>query len=92
MKEMEDEQLKRVADGKTDTKTALAVIAVVVGQVKKEVEDVKDSLDKGYATKADLAALSARIKMLERIVYGAVGVILLTVLGALLTLVLRNGA
>ena len=68
------------------------VIAVVVGQVKKEVEDVKDSLDKGYATKADLAALSDRIKMLERIVYGAVGVILLTVLGALLTLVLRNGA
>lgn len=87
---MEEEQLRRVAEGKSDTKTALAVIAVVLEQTKKDIEDVKKSLDKGYATKAQVQGLEARIKMLERIVYGAVGVILLTVLGALLTLVVRQ--
>lgn len=87
---MEDEQLKRVADGKTDTKTALAVIAVVLGQTKKEIEDVKDSLDRGYATKAALEAVRSRLQMLERIVYGAVSIILISVLGALLTLVVRG--
>lgn len=86
---MDDDELQRVAEGKTNTRTAQAVFAVVLQQVRKDIEDVKKLLQSDYAKKADTDALEARIKMLERIVYGAVGIILLAVFGALVALVLK---
>lgn len=89
-----DEELDRIANGKTDTKTAMAVFAVTLKQARDDIHDVKKLLASEYATKqytdGKVAALEARIKMLERIVYGAVGVILLAVFGALVALVVRQ--
>lgn len=87
---MEDE-LQKVVNGKTDQKTAQAVFAVVLQQVKQDLGEVKELLSNDYAKKTDIAALNNRIKMLERIVYGAVGIILFAVFGALVALVVRSG-
>lgn len=85
-----DDELQKVAKGKTDSKTAQAVFAVVLSQVQKDLTEVKELLNNDYAKKSDISALSNRIKMLERIVYGAVGIILLAVFGALIALVVRQ--
>jgi hypothetical protein len=87
---MEDE-LQKVARGKTDSKTAQAVFAVVLSQVQGDLKEVKELLGNDYAKKTDITALNNRIKMLERIVYGAVGIILFAVFGALIALVVRSG-
>ena len=85
-----DDELQKVANGKTDSKTAQAVFAVVLAQVQRDLAEVKELLNNDYAKKSDISALSNRIKMLERIVYGAVGIILLAVFGALVALVVRQ--
>lgn len=89
-----DQELDRIAQGKSDTKTALAVFAVTLKQTRDDVHEMKKLLGSEYATKgyvdAKTDALEARVKMLERIVYGAVGLILLSVFGALVALVVRN--
>lgn len=45
-----------------------------------------------HASKADLALLTGNITRVERIVYGACAVILLAVIGALASLVIKGGA
>lgn len=85
-----DDELKKIVDGKTDGKTAQAVFALVLSQVRVDIASVKTSLEKEYATNAQIAALDTRVKMLEKLVYGAVGIILLAVFGALIALVVRK--
>lgn len=85
-----DDELDKIAKGKSDSKTAQAVFAVVLSQVKQDLSEVKELLNNDYAKKSDITALSNRIKMLEGIVYGAVGIILLAVFGALIALVVRQ--
>ncbi len=45
----------------------------------------------GFASKSDLAAANSSISRLERTVYGAVGVVMLGFIGALIALVYRGG-
>lgn len=85
-----DEELDKIVDGKSNIKTAMAVFAVTLRQARDDIKDVKLLLANEYAPKSAVAALESRIRMLERIIYSAVGVILVTVLGALLTLVVRK--
>lgn len=85
-----DDELKKIGEGKTDAKTAQAVFAVVLSQVRVDISSVKTSLEKEYATNADIRALDTRVRILEKLVYGAVGIILLSVFGALIALVVRK--
>lgn len=61
--------------------------------VKEAVDDVKETLKNDYVTQDDLKVvvnpLVNDVSILKRLVFGAVGVILLTVIGGVLALVVR---
>lgn len=62
-------------------------MADAIGKHADAVNSVLTSMRMEFVSKADFAALVDRNAKLERIVYGACGVILLAVLGALVALV-----
>lgn len=61
----------------------LAVILNKVGYIEKEVTDIKTKLEKEYVTQD-------QFEPVKKIVYGMVGTILLAVIGAVITLVIRK--
>ena len=63
--------------------TQLAVLANDVGYIKETVQDIKRLVEDKYVTKSEFEPI-------KRIVYGVVGLILVAVVGALLTLVVRK--
>jgi hypothetical protein len=62
---------------------AAAVVAVDIKYIKEELAEIKVKLDRKYVTQTEF-------KPVKSIVYGAVGVILVTVIGALITLVITS--
>ena len=64
-------------------KVELAVISTKVDYISQAVGEIKHQLESEYITKAEFAPI-------QKIVYGMVGLILVGVIGALLTLVLRK--
>lgn len=87
-----DDELEKIASGKSDTKTAMAVFAVTMRQTRDDVKDVKGLLTKDYATKdgvaADVTELDRRLKLVESIVYGGVKLILVAFALALIGIVI----
>lgn len=61
----------------------LAVMANDVGYIKKAIDDLAQKVDNGYVTKEQFAPI-------QKLVYGLVGLILVSVIVALLSLVLRS--
>ena len=64
-------------------KVELAVISTKVDYISQAVGEIKHQLESEYITKAEFAPI-------QKIVYGMVGLILVGVIGALITLVLRK--
>ena len=75
-----DDELQKIAEGKSDTKTSMAVFAVTMKQTRDDVQDVKHLLTNEYVTKDGIAGttneLDRRVKLLETVVFGAVKLIL----------------
>lgn len=63
----------------------LALMARDVRTTRDDVKDIKQKLENNYVTKEEF-------KLVQRIVYGFVGLTVLTVFGALLALVVNTGA
>ena len=63
--------------------TSLAVILNEVGFIKCEIREIKDKLEAHYVTQD-------QFEPIKRIVYGLVSVILLSVVGAILALVIKQ--
>lgn len=63
--------------------TQIAVMANDLGYVRKAVDSLNDKIDNNYVTKEEF-------KTVKQIVYGFVGLILIAVVGAIMTLVLRK--
>ena len=70
------------ATRKTD-KTSLAVMANNIEHIRKDVEDIKKTLHADYVTRFEFEPI-------KRLVYGVVGLILVAVITALLSLVLSK--
>lgn len=60
--------------------TKLAVIANDISYMKSDIHDIKSNVQQGYVTKDEFDPI-------KKIVYGLVGLILIAVVGALLSLV-----
>jgi hypothetical protein len=60
--------------------TKLAVIANDIAYMKNDIHDIKANVQQGYVTKDEFEPI-------KKIVYGLVGLILVAVVGALLSLV-----
>lgn len=63
--------------------TQIAVMANDLGYVRKAVDSLNEKIDNNYVTKE-------MFEPIQKIVYGLVGLILIAVVGALMTLVLRK--
>lgn len=61
---------------------AIAVIANDMSYVKRDIAEIKETVAHGYVTKDEFEPI-------KRLVYGLVGLILVGVVGALLSLVVR---
>lgn len=89
-----DDELQKIAEGKSDTKTAMAVFAVTMKQTRDDVKDVKGLLAQDYATKAGVTAdvneLDRRLKQVENIVFGGVKLILVAFALALIGIVIST--
>jgi len=59
----------------------IALIAKDMAQVKETVKDIKSKLDADYVTRTEF-------EIVQKIVYGMVGVVLLGVLGAVIKLII----
>lgn len=75
-------------EGLTNTvEREFARMAEALGKHADAVNNAFAAMKSDYVTRSDFAALTERANKVERIVYGACGVILLAVLGALVALV-----
>lgn len=68
----------------------LAVMQNDINYIKVELKSVKDMVSSGYVTRGEHDNTIRRIKLLEKIVYTAVGVILLAVLAAIVNSVVKQ--
>jgi hypothetical protein len=82
-------EIQRVIEGAEKAgNAALAVLASNMQYIAGDVSDIKKSLESSYATKdyvdnkAD--ALDKRVKMLEKVVYTMIGLILIAFMGAVI--------
>lgn len=77
---------------KTYTKADVdfAVMATDLKTVKDTVANISRKLDAEYVTKDELALRDQKIELLQKIVYGVVGLILTAVVGAVVSLVLTH--
>jgi hypothetical protein len=64
----------------SDTRLELAVIARDIQYMKGDIHDIKNNVQQGYVSKDEFEPV-------RRIVYGLVGLILVAVVGALISLV-----
>lgn len=63
--------------------TQIAVMANDIGYIKSTVKELNDKVDHNYVTKEEFAPI-------QKLVYGLVGLILVSVVVALLSLILRS--
>ena len=69
-----------------DTNIALINQSLVV--IAKDVQEIKDKIEKNYVSKEELELERQRIRNLEKIVYGMVALILIAICGAVIQLVI----
>ena len=70
----------------TNDDTSLAVIANNIKHIKGDVKEIKDKMEKDYVTKTEF---DLKMKPIERVVYGLVGLILVAVVTAIVAGVLK---
>lgn len=63
--------------------TQIALMANDLGYVRKSIDVLTDKIDKNYVTKDEFEPI-------RKLVYGMVGLILVAVVGAVMTLILRK--
>lgn len=84
-------EIKKLAEkAKADNDVYTYAILIELDNLNDKYQSLDDKLTSNFASKDELAALKQRVSMLEKIVYGAVGLILIAVFGALIALVVRT--
>jgi len=71
------------------TQTDIAVLATDMKYVKDTVQKISHKLDSQYVTKDQLELVKSRLQLIQNVVFGMIGIILVTVLTAILTGVLK---
>ena len=71
------------------TQVDIAVLANDMKYVKDTVQKISHKLDSQYVTKDQLELVKSRLQLIQNVVFGMIGIILVTVLTAILTGVLK---
>jgi len=71
------------------TQTDIAVLANDMKYVKDTVQKISHKLDSQYVTKDQLELVKSRLQLIQNVVFGMIGIILVTVLTAILTGVIK---
>lgn len=77
----------------SDPKLA-AVLARIDERTKnteQDVREIKSNLEGKFVTKESFSALQEKVALLQRIVFGLIGLIVVAVFGAILRLVINQG-
>lgn len=62
-----------------------------VGELKRAVDDLEKSVNTNYVSQEAFKALVARVDLLQKIIFGVIGIVGITIVGALLKLVFIDG-
>ena len=71
------------------TQVDIAVLANDMKYVKDTVQKISHKLDSQYVTKDQLELVKSRLQLIQNVVFGMIGIILVTVLTAILTGVIK---
>lgn len=71
-------------------KTDIALIKNDIGYIKEKINSVDYKVSSNYVTKDEYHGTIRRVKLLEKIVYGAVALIVIAVFGALISTVVNK--
>lgn len=87
---MANREIQKLADkAKSNNDVYTYAILVELDNLNEKYDSINLKLDSNFASKDELSSVKQRLAMLEKVVYGAVSVILISVLGALIALVVR---
>lgn len=75
--------VRNIRTNDTDVAVKMAEFGRDLSYIKSSVDDIKNSIDSDYVSKDEFEPI-------KKIVYGLVGLILIAVVGALMTLVIQN--
>lgn len=85
---------KIINEGKVSPSIAMVVFAAELKVQGDRIDELKNAINNDntrYATKDELQKLDRRVGRLENAILGVLGFVFLTVVGALITLVLKQG-
>ncbi len=85
---------KIINEGKVSSATAMVVFAVELKAQGDKIDILTRTItedNKRYASKEDFQVIDKRVGRLENSILGFLGFILLTVVGALITLLIKQG-
>lgn len=63
---------------------------VTLARIEERTRNIENQLLQQYATKGDMSGIDGRVKLLERIVFSMIGIILLTFIAAIGSLVMKG--
>jgi hypothetical protein len=90
----DNEQLDKIInDGKVNTSTAMVIFAVELKSQGANIEELKKAINndnKRYVSIKDYIGLEKRVSRLENAILGVLGFVFISVVGALITLVVRK--
>lgn len=94
----EDARLRRTETAsQTNTRrydsnnTKLALVAQDISYIKDKLDDIQEQVSNTTVNQDQFQNLKTRVSLIEKVVYGFVGLILVSVIVAILALVLHTG-
>lgn len=74
----------------TKDQVDLALISADLKQVKETVESINHKLESNYVTKDELKLVQVQLELIQKIVYGVVGLILTAVIGSVVAFFVKG--
>lgn len=79
---------QKVSDSVAKVADSVLLLGNDVGYMKSDIAEIKIMLDSRYVIKEEHLSLVKDVALLQRVVFTGIGVVLLTVIGAVLSMVL----
>lgn len=78
---------ERAAETAAKVADAVLVFGNDISYIKQDITSIKAMLDNKYVTKETLEGIRKDVGLVQRVVFGGISVVLLTVLGAVISMV-----
>lgn len=78
------------SNNNTSTKVAMAEMAKDIGYIKETLNELDNKVGSFYVSLDKYNALEARVRMLEKVLYSLLALIVVPVIGAVIALVVKR--